>query len=84
MQITASPRRMEFKFIEQDGTLIDDYVIHAKTASTGHHHHHHTTTAIATAGVARAMVGPVAPAVFATGQRSAVGGPNSDLFDEVV
>jgi hypothetical protein len=90
MQITASPRRMEFKFVEQDGTLIDDYVIHARTAGTGHHHHHHhlaTTTAaptVATADVSRVVVGPVRPAVFAAGQTSSDGGSNSDLFDEGV
>jgi hypothetical protein len=83
MQITASSRRMEFKFVQQDGTLIDDYVIHAKTASGGHHHHHHAAAATATAAVARTVVGPVAPAVFATGSAgSDTSRRNSDLFDE--
>jgi tartrate-resistant acid phosphatase type 5 len=46
MLITASPRRMEFKFISEAGKLIDDYAIHARPHNPPpiSHHHHHTTT----------------------------------------
>jgi tartrate-resistant acid phosphatase type 5 len=82
MQIYASPRRMEFKFIAQDGTLIDDYAIHRRDHSQpivgSKHHHHHTTTAATatTATTAAAVTRAIAATPFAAK-------PNSIVVDEM-
>jgi len=80
MRIYASPRRMEFKFVAQDGTLVDDFAIrrrdHSQPIVGGKHHHHHSTTASA------AAVAAVAPAVGVS--RSIVSGPFAVAADSVL
>ena len=80
MQIYASPRRMEFKFVAQDGTLVDDFAIrrrdHSQPIVGGKHHHHHSTTASAAAVAAVAPVAGVS--------RSIVSGPFAVAADSVL